>query len=33
MSKKTIKINVEVISKEYPLGTTDGISYTIYPRG
>ncbi len=26
------KIEVTVISTEYPLGTTDGKSYTIVPR-
>lgn len=33
MSKETIKITVEVINKEYPLGTVDGINYNVYPRG
>jgi len=26
------KVNVSVIKSEYPLGTTDGITYTIVPR-
>ena len=27
------KITIKVISKEYPLGTVDGQSWTVYPRG
>lgn len=27
-----VHIPVTVIKSEYPLGTTDGLHYTIYPR-
>lgn len=30
--KPVLKINIEQIKSYYPLGTTDGIDYTIIPR-
>ena len=27
-----MKVEVKVISSEYPLGTVDGVSWTVYPN-
>jgi hypothetical protein len=27
------KVTIKVISSEYPLGTTNGMNYNVYPRG